>query len=1040
MSQEGEYDYGVEDPTPTEVPVPGYQFPGFESLFPNLTTDYNKVFDCEYLGTVNDSVSAITPSVNLQTTLDSGYLVMTPKTLGIGTSFTWTLSDNAGLYAALTASGAENNTTYAFKLVNSSTLPGYPEDIFPFHHDSTHGGNNLIKVESTATATMDNLVAYITNHLGGMDNDAFSAVRTDLILTLTLKEEWCIYKNGEYGTLSANAQPSIIDYSDDITLTTPPYAFSYSDFIGDKSEFEHVMYVLSYPKLVGLALLDWYNIEVAAGASAGTLASILSMYTTYKDSNLFAYLLTCYYYKNNLSAVQRVTQPRIFPAVIVDAATALLAVNALATNLAALECDIDGDVIYRDYMRLYSGKEVTAELEPVVPWVGPKEATVTTSEASFNLTVNPTAGGTVTLNLGGEATVLTFTAYTPGAQNIIIGTDLSKTIDNIVAAINALPGAIYLAESSGYTVTITAYSDLAFYITTSITTATVTPTDITISYLATAHGTLPMMYSTADIVTPGEMPLLSVSATATPGIGGNAVLPLFASSAFAYPSGTGSSASDDADKVALLMTDNDYIESLVAYLFDATGTDDEIALQVAKWVANNITYTADVTDTWNNAATTLVKGYGDCEDGAILQASLMLNSGVEPSRVRVYIGTYMTGGVSSGHAWLEYRRQSDNQWVELDWTKGSTYWNAITAVSSVAKTYPDETHLYIDGSEYITYTNVVSLEGDDYINSLIYNENSMTLPLFTVVATDRNRASCAATMPEITASGTTGNFGNLTKSLPALTASGFVWSVTASLDGALPLFTIAATGTNANRVTLSSSLPVIKMAGEAYQLNYGIASASLPKPVCSASGYPVLAMAAALELPMVKMSGAGRTARDFDDFVIKHEYDTWACANADLPLMNTIGLLYNTQNLACTQLRNMDFCGLGVVDDNIVAVSDTGIYQLFTGELDNGIIMPGKATWGPTDFGVPNLKRVRIIDISCRCTGTLSVTVSGEDGKSFTKTGATKTSLYNPENIRIFGDRNVLSRYLTISVSNTDGCNFEILDISVTLSIMGLRK
>ena len=157
-------------------------------------------------------------------------------------------------------------------------------------------------------------------------------------------------------------------------------------------------------------------------------------------------------------------------------------------------------------------------------------------------------------------------------------------------------------------------------------------------------------------------------------------------------------------------------------------------------------------------------------------------------------------------------------------------------------------------------------------------------------------------------------------------------------------------------------------------------------------------------------------------------------------LMNTIGLLYNTQNLACTQIRNMDFCGLGTVDDNIVAVSDTGIYQLFTGELDNGIIIPGQVTLGPTDFGVPNLKRVRIIDISCRCTGTLSVTVSGEDGKSFTKTGATKTSLYNPENIRIFGDRNVLSRYLTISVSNTDGCNFEILDISVTLSIMGLRK
>lgn len=883
MSQEGEYDYGVEDPTPTEVPVPGYQFPGFESLFPNLTTDYNKVFDCEYLGTVNDSVSAIAPSVNLETTLDSGNLVLTPKTLAVGASFTWTLTDNSGLYAELTAVGAENNAFPAFYLANQSMLlPGYPTSIFVFHHASTHGGNNYIKVEATATATMDNIVAYITSYMGGMDNAAFTAVRSDLEITITLKEEWCIYKSNDYGTLSTNAQPSVIEYTDNIVLTTPPHVVMYADLIGDTTT--NVMWVLSYPKLVGLALLDWYNIEVAAGASAGTLSTILSMYTTYKDSNFFSFLYTYYYYDNNMAAVQRVTQPGIWPS-ITTAAMALLGVNAIAASLASVDCDSDGDITYRDYLRIYTGGDETAELEPVVPWIGPKEATITTSEASFTLAVNPTIGDTVTLNLGGEATVLTFTAYTPGTYNIIIGTDLSKTIDNIVAVINALPGAIYLAESSSYTITVTAYFDLAFYITTSITTATVTATDITISYLATAHATLPMMYSTAGIVNPGEMPLLSVSATGTQGIGGDAVLPLFTSSALAYPSATGNLTSDDDDKVALLMVDNDYIESLAGYLLDVTGTDDEIALQVARWVANNITYIVDVTDTWNNAITTLVNGYGDCEDGAILQASLMLNSGVDTSRVRVYIGTYLSGVTTTGHAWLEYRRQSDNQWIALDWTKGASYWNTVTSVTAVSKTYPDEIHLYIDGSEYITYANVVSLDGDDYINSLIYNENSMTLPLFTVLATDRNRASGAVTMPEMTASGKTGNFGNLTKSLPALTASGFVGSVTASLDGALPLFTIAATGTNANRVTLLSSLPVFKISGEAYQVNYGIVAATLPIYVCSATGYPILTITAALELPMLKMAGTGRTARDFDSFVIKHEYDTWAYANADLPLL-----------------------------------------------------------------------------------------------------------------------------------------------------------
>lgn len=177
------------------------------------------------------------------------------------------------------------------------------------------------------------------------------------------------------------------------------------------------------------------------------------------------------------------------------------------------------------------------------------------------------------------------------------------------------------------------------------------------------------------------------------------------------------------------------------------------------------------------------------------------------------------------------------------------------------------------------------MSGDDYVNSLIYNDNSLTLPLFTISASTQNYADASVTMPMMTASGKAGNFCNLSKSLPALTASGFVGSVTASLDGSLPVFTIAATGTNANRVTLLANLPAIRMAGEAYQLNYGTVAASLPKPTCSATGYPVLKMTAALELPMIKMAGAGRTARDFDDFVIKHEYDTWAYANADLPLL-----------------------------------------------------------------------------------------------------------------------------------------------------------
>lgn len=868
-------DYIVDDPEPPPTPPPGYIFPGFEVLFPNLETDFNKVLDCEFTSTVNDSVSGITPSTDLATSLAGGYLTMTSKTLGIGTSFTWTLSDNDGLYAMLTAPEAESTSHPALYIT------AFPFSKFPFHHDSTHGGNNFIKVESTATATMDNLVAYITNYMGGMDNDSFTAVRNDLTITITLKEEWCISGGSIYGTLSANAQPSYLDYSGNLELAFPPHAIMVSTSYGDTETFGYLMIVLSYPKLLGLALLDWYNIEVEAGAAESTLEEILAWYAVYKDSELFAFLYTSYVYTKGATGVSCTTTPILTS--YTDAASARVYVNNVAKSLTSFSC---GEVVtYNDYLRIYTGKDDAVGVEPAIPVIGPRDAAITSSEASFTLTVNPTAGDTVTLHLGGDATVLTFTAYITGVQNIIIGEDLAKTIDNIVEVINGLPGAVYQAVSSSYTVTVTAYSDLAFYITTSITTATVTDTDVSIRYLATVQSALPMMYATASIVTPGEMPILTISASATPGNGAAGELPLFTSSALAYPSGTGSDSSDDEDKVDLLMPDNDYIETLAEYLFDLTGTDDEIALQAARWVSNNITYTADVTDTWNNAVTTLVNGYGDCEDGAILQASLMLNSGVDTSRVRVYIGTYMSGATTTGHAWLEYRRQSDNQWVALDWTKGAAYWNAVTSITSASKTYPDEIHHYIDGSEYITYANVVTLEGDDYVNSLIYKENIMTLPLFTLSAADRNHGGAACSLPVMTATAEAGNHGSLAASIPILTASGLISALTADLNANLPLFTILAVATNANRVTLLSSLPVFKISGEAYQVNYGIASASLPRPVCSAAGYPVLKMVGALELPMIKMAGAGRTARDFDSFVVKHEYDVWAYVKADLPLL-----------------------------------------------------------------------------------------------------------------------------------------------------------
>jgi predicted transglutaminase-like cysteine proteinase len=110
--------------------------------------------------------------------------------------------------------------------------------------------------------------------------------------------------------------------------------------------------------------------------------------------------------------------------------------------------------------------------------------------------------------------------------------------------------------------------------------------------------------------------------------------------------------------------------------FDATlpivtGTNDEKALAGLNWVKKNVIYTPDKDaynygEYWAYAYQTLKRKKGDCEDGAILLANILIRSGVPYYRVRVCAGTVAGGG----HAYCVYCRETDNEWVVLDWC----YW------------------------------------------------------------------------------------------------------------------------------------------------------------------------------------------------------------------------------------------------------------------------------------------------------------------------------------------------------------------------------
>jgi len=120
---------------------------------------------------------------------------------------------------------------------------------------------------------------------------------------------------------------------------------------------------------------------------------------------------------------------------------------------------------------------------------------------------------------------------------------------------------------------------------------------------------------------------------------------------------------------------NELISDLANSIVLPTDSDDEKMEKIQKWVVENIEYMTDeqqygYEELWIPPVMVLKTNKGDCEDGAFLIMSLGLNSGVDPERLRMYGGFVDAGpgAASGGHGWVAYRRQSDDEWIAVDFS------------------------------------------------------------------------------------------------------------------------------------------------------------------------------------------------------------------------------------------------------------------------------------------------------------------------------------------------------------------------------------
>jgi predicted transglutaminase-like cysteine proteinase len=685
---------------------------------------------------------------------------------------------------------------------------------------------------------------------------------------------------------------------------------------------------------------------------------------------------------------------------------------------------------------------------------------------------NPTTGQVRTQ-------VYTFTDTPTGASNeIIIGTTAAMTAANIAEVIGETVGAEFTATSSNSVVTwINTTADTVTISDTSdgITVGTVTQT---ITYTSsTASSTIPSFTASgsAGANFGGMMAPLTATGEATmSGNNASIMMPAFTSTGMVYQESV-NYYSSDAAKIALLLCGDAWMADLAA-MIAVPGDYDDVALVCTQWVANNITYTPDTTlDDWNDARHTAILGTGDCEDGAILLYSLIRNSGIPHTRVRVYIGE--TNG--NGHAWVMYQRDHDNQWIVLDWTDGSTYWNAVSSVQDLTELYDsirtivdsilseemgvEEAGFYSDNYpygeawEYFNCADLVTMgtpgEGasEIYAKSLYSDTGigvmvaaipairgglthidafgwidqvvgfgggsaALTIPTVKLVSTGKADVigTFARSIPNIhlSATGHVNPFGNLAKAIPSVELSAHAWISTREGNLQEPIPAI--------RLTASASYRTDKT---------GTFDNAIPAIRISSTGFISPTAALNQSIPMVRLTASGiagiigNLSQPIPSATLSAS--AWWLGGANLSMAipsvrltsharaaEIVALALNTKNFGLTKYTNYDYNSLCMFNGKLIGTKRTGIYEL-EGADDDGTAIPWKLRTGKVDLKTSKLRHVWL---SGTVSGDIKLIVETADGDRYEYDAEPVSE--SEDEIRVKVGKGLSSKYVIIELQN----------------------
>jgi len=135
----------------------------------------------------------------------------------------------------------------------------------------------------------------------------------------------------------------------------------------------------------------------------------------------------------------------------------------------------------------------------------------------------------------------------------------------------------------------------------------------------------------------------------------------------------------------------------------------------------------------------------------------------------------------------------------------------------------------------------------------------------------------------------------------------------------------------------------------------------------------------------------------------------------------------NISNNASTQFTNFNHTSLCMFNGMVLGAGPGGLYKACCGNTDNGVAIDAYFVQLKTNFGQINEKRARYLYFGYKASGTLQVTVTGDDTIVSGPRDIAPTATKGQQRQRVTMPRSAYSwAYGSIKVNNVAGCDFSV--------------